>query len=126
MTDAKHFCWQSEALHHILKVVPVCVGDEDLSEFIGADNLKYHFGSLAVKFVEHVVKQQQRVLSDSLEQQFVLCEFEGSEVCLVLSFRSGSFDGISAERHVQFVFVYSVSGKSDKKVSLSCASQHVI
>ena len=97
------------ASKYLVQILPVGVGDEYLPEGIIRDNLHYVLHSLGVELVEDVIEEQQwSGLAACALEKVELGQLESQHEGLVLSLRPFSLYGVTAERHIQVVLVYSV------------------
>jgi len=103
-------------------VLAVGVGDEDLTEAIGADKLQDTLHAPAIEAVEDVVEQQ-----DRFAQIDGLRELHGEQIGLLLTLRRHRLEGIAlaigAEEHLEFVFVYTLAGPAEDKVAGAGAAE---
>ena len=73
-------------LHDLVQMIPIGIGNENLSELVAGyqlDNLLY---PRRIQFVENIVQQQQRSgMTASPTQEIELRQFQGNQISLVLS-----------------------------------------
>ena len=102
------------------EVLPISVGDKDLSEIIGLDELYDAFDTFGVEAIEDIVEQQNGfccIYHLSIYHLFIywfiwtfrqvqtLCQFHREDKSPLLALGADLLEGIISETHFEVVFV---------------------